>query len=119
MAALDLAFNSPINVSCKVGDVAYFVSTTSIGGFSVAGETFLIGTINSITVTSQYTILNIEIEGEYAESVTLNDFVFFSKNNLVEIGSIVGYYAMAQFRNNSTKPAELHEAACEIEESSR
>ena len=119
MPALDLTFTSPINVSCKVGDVAYFVNTTSSGGFTVAGQTNLIGTINLITLTSQFTILNIEIEGEFAESVTTNDFIFFSKNNLVEDGSIIGYYAMAQFRNNSTKPAELHEAAFEIEESSR
>lgn len=119
MAALDLTFNSPINISCKTGDVAYFVNTSSFGGFTVAGQTNLIGTINSITITSQSTILNIEIEGEFAESVTTSDFVFFSKNNLVEVGSILGYYAKVKFRNNSTTRAELHEAACEIEESSR
>lgn len=119
MAALDLTFTSPINISCKIGDVAYFVNTSSLGGFSVAGQTNLIGTINLITITSQYTILNIEIEGQFAELVTTSDFIFFSKNNLIEVGSIVGYYAKAQFRNNSTKRAELHEAACEIEESSR
>ena len=119
MAALDLTFNSPINISCKIGDIAYFVNTSSSGGFTVAGQTNLIGTINLITITSQYTILNIEIEGELAEAVTTNDFIFFSKNNLIEVGSIVGYYAKAQFRNNSTKRAELHESACEIEESSK
>ena len=118
MAALDLAFPSPINISCKIGDVAYFVNTSSLGGFAVAGTTNLIGTINSITVGTTVTVLNIEIEGEFAEAVTTNDFVFFSKNNLVEIGSILGYYATAQFRNNSTTPAELHAATCEIEESS-
>ena len=118
MAALDLTFTSPINISCKIGDVAYFVNTSSLGGFSVAGQTNLIGTINSITITST-TTLNIEMEGELAAYVTTNDFIFFSKNNLVEIGSIVGYYAKAKFRNNSTKRAELHESACEIEESSK
>ena len=119
MPTLDLTFNSPINISCKVGDVAYFVNTFASAEFTVAGLTNLIGTINSITIGSTNTVLTIEIEGDNAEAVTTNDFVFFSKNNLVEVGSIVGYYAKAQFRNNSTKRAELHEAACEIEESSR
>jgi len=119
MATLDLTFPSPINVSCKIGDTAYFVNTSTMGGFSVAGQTNLIGTINTITTVGANVVLNIEIEGEFAESVTTSDFVFFSKNNLVEIGSILGYYAKVQFRNNSTKKAELHEAACEIEESSR
>tara|TARA_R100001463_G_scaffold92126_4_gene146845 strand:- start:2546 stop:2905 length:360 start_codon:yes stop_codon:yes gene_type:complete len=119
MAAIDLTFNSPINISCKVGDVAYFVNTNSLAEFTVAGQTNLIGTINSITIGSTTTTLNIEMEGELAAYVTTNDFIFFSKNNLVEIGSIVGYYAKAKFRNNSTKRAELHESACEIEESSK
>ena len=41
------------------------------------------------------------------------------KNNLVEISSIKGYYAQAQFRNDSTTAAEFFETACEIEESSK
>jgi hypothetical protein len=119
MAALDLTFPSPINISCKVGDVAYFVNTSLLGGFSVAGQINLIGTINSITTVGSNIVLNVEIEGEFAELVTENDFVFFSKDNLVEIGSILGYYAKVKFKNNSTEKAELHEVACEIEESSR
>tara|TARA_R110002072_G_scaffold834_2_gene6727 strand:- start:9980 stop:10339 length:360 start_codon:yes stop_codon:yes gene_type:complete len=119
MPTLDLAFNSPINISCKEGDVAYFVNTFASAEFTVAGQTNLIGTIESITIGSTTTTLTIEIEGEFAEFVTTNDFVFFSKNNIVEVGSIVGYYAKAKFKNNSTKRAELHESACEIEESSK
>ena len=41
-----------------------------------------------------------------------------TKNNLVETGSIKGYFAKTQFRNNSTQPAELHATACEVEDSS-
>ena len=118
MATLNLTFSAPINMSCKIGDVAYFVNTSTLGGFTVAGQTNLIGTITAITEASTTTTLTILIEGEFAEAVTTNDFVFFSKNNLVEIGSITGYYASAQFRNNSTSNAELHATAFEIEESS-
>mgnify|MGYP003113044843 CR=1 FL=1 len=118
MPALDLTFNSPINISCKVGDTAYYVNTTTMGGHSVAGETYLIGTINSITTSGSSIILNVEMESDYAEFVTESSFIFFSKNNLVETGSILGYFAKAKFRNNSTNKAELHATAFEIEQSS-
>ena len=119
MAALSLTFPSPINMSCQVGDIAYYVSTSSLGGFSVGNESpILIGTINTITDNGATVILNIEIEGENAESVSSTSFILFSKNNLVETGSIKGYFAKTQFRNNSTKPAELHATACEVEDSS-
>ena len=119
MAALSLTFPSPINMSCQVGDIAYYVSTSSLGGFSVGNESpILIGTVNTITDNGTTVVLVIEIEGDNAESVGTSSFVLFSKNNLVEIGSIKGYFAKTQFRNNSTKPAELHATACEIEDSS-
>ena len=119
MATVNLTFNSPINISCKVGDQAYYVPTSDLGGFSVAGIPSLIGVINTITDNGSTVIVNVELEGDDAESVSNTDFIFFSKNNLVEIGSILGYYAKAEYRNNSTKPAEFHETACEIEESSK
>lgn len=120
MASINLTFPSPINISCKVGDVAYFVNTFSngTGGFTVAGQTNLIGIINTITVGSTATVLNIEMEGPLADAVTINDFVFFSKNNAVEIASILGYFAKATWKNNSTAPAELYTTAFEVEESS-
>ena len=120
MAVVNLTFNSPINMSCKVGDSAYHVTPSDLGGFSVAPETLnLIGTINSITDNGTTVIVVVELEGDAGEgTITTSSFIFFSKNNLVETGSIKGYYAKTQFRNNSTKPAELHATACEIEDSS-
>ena len=85
MATVNLTFNSPINISCKVGDQAYYVPTSDLGGFSVAGITSLIGVINTITDNGSTVIVNVELEGDDAESVSNTDFIFFSKNNLVEI----------------------------------
>tara|TARA_R100000908_G_C3618061_1_gene64905 strand:- start:54 stop:413 length:360 start_codon:yes stop_codon:yes gene_type:complete len=119
MDTVNLTFPSPINISCKVGDVAYYVNTATIVGFTVSNDPWLIGTINSIITTGNNTILNVNLEGEFASGVTSSDFILFSKNNLVEISSIKGYYAQAQFRNDSTTAAEFFETACEIEESSK
>ena len=47
-----------------------------------------------------------------------NSFIFFAKDNAVNMAIVKGYYGEVEFRNNSTKPAELHATACEVEDSS-
>ena len=121
MATLNLTFPSPINISCKVGDTAYFVNNvTALGGFQVGGNIELIGNINTITESGSDTIVNVELEGENAsiDTITTSSFIMFSKDNQVEMSCIAGYYAQATFKNNSTEPAELYAVSCEIEQSS-
>ena len=121
MATINLTFTTPINMSCKVGDTAYFVNypTNTFGGFNVSSAMQLIGVINTTTETTSTTVLNIEEQGINTDTITTSSFIFFQKNNLVEMGSMLGYYATATFRNNSTNKAELYATACEIEESSK
>ena len=121
MATLNLTFPSPINISCKVGDTAYFVNNVSaLGGFDVGSTIELIGNINTITESGSNTIINVELEGENAniDTITTSSFIMFSKDNQVEMSCIAGYYAQATFKNDSTQPAELYGASCEIEQSS-
>tara|TARA_R110000823_G_scaffold184190_1_gene316733 strand:+ start:49 stop:405 length:357 start_codon:yes stop_codon:yes gene_type:complete len=116
---IDLTFNSPINMSCKIGDVAYYTPTSTQGGFTVDNNTFLIGIINSIIDNGTTVVINCETTGESAELVTQDDFVFFSKNNLLELKSLRGYYGQAKFLNNSPHPAEMYATSCGVDESSK
>tara|TARA_R110000737_G_scaffold327581_1_gene341906 strand:- start:1386 stop:1742 length:357 start_codon:yes stop_codon:yes gene_type:complete len=116
---IDLTFNSPINMSCKIGDVAYYTPTSTQGGFTVDNNTFLIGVINSIIDNGTTVVINCETTGESAELVTQEDFVFFSKNNLLELKSLRGYYGQAKFLNNSPHPAEMYATSCGVDESSK
>lgn len=50
---------------------------------------------------------------------TTVEYMFFQKNNIVNAGSITGYYAEVEFRNNSTGPAEMFGANCDVVESSK
>ena len=50
---------------------------------------------------------------------TINDYYFFTKDNTVNQTSMTGYYGEVEFRNNSTKKAELFSIACDITESSK
>ena len=123
METVNLTFPAPFNMSCKVGDLVYYVDTTSSfqgSGFMVGADNYqLIGAINSIITLSSEVIINVQLTGPTASLVSTTDFIFFVKNNLVETGSIKGYFSKVKYRNNSTKPAEMFQTACEIEESSK
>ena len=51
--------------------------------------------------------------------LVINSFIMFSKDNKANMSSILGYYASAQFRNNSTDEAELFNVGVDIFESSK
>ena len=115
-----LTFPSPINMSCRVGDTAYYAGVQSLGGFVVNNNINLIGTINLIEDNGSTTTITCLIENSNQNLPGIEgSFIFFSKNNLVEISSLTGYYAQATFTNNSSAPAELYAAACGITESSK
>ena len=47
------------------------------------------------------------------------DFIMFSKDNKVNLSSLLGYYSRVQFRNNSTEKAELFAVGADFVESSK
>ena len=47
------------------------------------------------------------------------DFIMFSKDNKVNLSSLLGYYSRVQFRNNSTSEAELFAVGADFVESSK
>ena len=51
--------------------------------------------------------------------LVINSFIMFSKDNKANMSSILGYYASAQFRNNSTDEAELFNVGVDVFESSK
>ena len=118
MPLVTLNFDEPINVSCQVGDTAYYVSTdtTQKTGFTVdTGSIVEIGTIVEITQQSGSStfldriIVYSTIAG-WSGSVA-NRFIFFSKNNKANLSSPLGYYASVKMVNNSTEEAEMFTTA--------
>ena len=70
-----------------------------------------ITSINGLTI-----IINAAIG---VQPPTANDFVFYVKDPIGKVGQLKGYYAEIQFRNNTTKYAELFSVGTEIFESSK
>lgn len=132
MAYIDLTFDE-INNSMEVGDIVYYTNTTTSDGFEVSSNTIVqIGTIESITTdTNQYLDDGVTANSTYNKKIvvvdcesdltppTTNDFIFFSKNNVVNVSAVKGYYSLIEFKNNSTSATEMFSVGCDISESSK
>ena len=133
--------NGKPNESLQVGDIAYYIqnlnqnfegSNIVTGDISGVSTMILIGTVVSIKTNdnpeqiegSPYdtdSTFTIYIE-EPSTGITpplVNDFIFFVKDNLVELSSVDGYYAKIKMSNNSKSKAELYAVSCEVSESSK
>jgi len=114
--------------SLQVGDIAYRINQTTndLSGFTTAnfgiqlGEVTNIqdGTITQDGVTTLTTLISIDTDATVADTPTTS-FIYFVKNEQVEVGSVTGYYGGALFENNSNRQAELYAASCEFSESSK
>ena len=118
MATISLQFASPINTSVQVGDTTYFSNTSTAGGFSVGNNINFIGEIQSITDDGT----NVTMVCTYNQNNSApssSSFILFSKDNSVNLSSLVGYYGSVKFNNNSKDKAELFATSCEVSESSK
>ena len=111
-----------INSSAQVGDSVYYCTlnlqtdNVPLGGFDTADYTDIvrIGTISSIGLNN----VRVNID-EAVPMPTENDFVFFSKDNIINTGDLKGYFAEVKFINNSNKEAELFQISMGVEQSSK
>jgi hypothetical protein len=107
MANITLTFTNPLPVNIQVGDIAWYLDISE-------SEEVKMGPILSIN--------GLEVVVDAAAGVsppTTADFVFYVKDPVGYLGQLKGYYAEAQFRNNSTKYAELFAVGSEVFESSK
>ena len=128
MADFSMWFQAPINSSVQVGDTIHYnaMPTYQNGGFSVLqGAPTQLVQIKSIIehdTNSDGAIDTVEIVCDvptWIGTPDVGDYIFFSKDNQVNISSLLGYYASVKFKNNSTVEAEMFSTACEINESSK
>jgi hypothetical protein len=110
--------------SLQIGDTAYYSSTTSSAGFNTSNSFTKIGLVKGISNATalddgtETTTLTCEIDDSTPVPTTSN-FIFFSKDNKVNLTSLLGYFASTKFVNTSTAKAELFSVGCEIAESSK
>tara|TARA_R100001086_G_scaffold63401_2_gene29403 strand:+ start:402 stop:839 length:438 start_codon:yes stop_codon:yes gene_type:complete len=145
MPTFELTFNNLDYLpSIQVGDIAFYATPAAESGGFQSSEQSDIVTIGEITAISQNSnsvdnlFLNPQLTpyDEQFETLpttfkitceisadtpppTTTDFIFFAKDNRVNMSSVLGYYGSAKFKNNSTVKAEMYSTSCEIDESSK
>ena len=123
---ITLTFNEPLNASLQIGDTVWYVDTSTTGGYDTASQDNInkLGVVEHIS--NQYRAHQIKVSKYTPASTTAltpllnNDsFIMFSKNNIVNLGNVSGYFAEVKLENNSTEKIELFAVSSEISESSK
>ena len=104
------------NDSLQIGDMAYFITPTPLGGFQQLNVTpIFIGPVMAFTATT-ITIDELNPGGQVPNP---GDFIMFGKDTSANISGLVGYFAEVNIKNNSTQKAEMYCMASEITPSSK
>lgn len=113
--------------SLQIGDKVYRTNTqqqgvfdTNSGALITMGEIENIqdGTITTDGVTTNTTVLTIDVSDSLTQTTT-DHYLLFQKNNIANKSSILGYYGEAEFQIIQSLDAELFSVACEYSESSK
>ena len=119
MAILTLTFGTGagLNPEIQVGDIVYYVATTTNGGFTTdeANSIVEIGNVLTTNFSTNVITINTDLADN---TVTTSHFILFSKDNAVNMSSILGYFAEVKMVNNSTSAAELFQISTDMFESS-
>lgn len=131
MPILQLNFNYAINDSAQIEDAVFVfqnLSTTASFSVDIAPSAIYLGNIlvinnpNNDVGMGQTYIQIYHPAPAPAVWATLNigsDYIMFQKNRSAGVSGVLGYYAEMEFRNNSTKKAELFAVGSEVFESSK
>ena len=125
MPIINLTFPHRLNVSVQVGDIAYFANTienplepniiwaagTTPHWEANQGDIIIIGIIKTIqqwdgtqsVISCDMSVNNLNVYGIPPNGA----FIMFSKDNKVNLSSILGYYASIKLVNDSKGKAEL------------
>jgi len=128
MQTLLITYDTPINTSVQVGDLAFYVPTTPVGSTnntfssSIYGNILFLGEIINI-ITEDEAFEGNKLVVLYDESIVtgpvVSDFLMFAKNRKANTASLKGYFAEIDFVNDSTSAIELFSVGLQTTESSK
>ena len=98
MATQTITFPKQLNISVQPTDILYATLSTANQSYD-----------NSPPGGTKYPYI----------TLTKNHYIFFSKDRRVSTSGILGYYALAEYRNHSKKEAEIFATATEYAPSSK
>tara|TARA_R100000458_G_C8208847_1_gene196997 strand:+ start:347 stop:712 length:366 start_codon:yes stop_codon:yes gene_type:complete len=121
MPLITINFPNNLNTSVQVGDMAYYVSSinnTTIPSSTATSNINLLGEITEVGI--DYIIVDIPAAlWNSSNPPSADDFIMFSKDNQANMSSLLGYFALFRFQNNSNEDAELFSIGADYFESSK
>jgi len=119
---ITLTFTEPLNNSLQVGDTVWYIEVSQAGGYDTGSLSNLkrLGIVEELS--HEYRRSEVIISNSTSPStpnITIDTFIMFSKDNKANLSSLVGYYAEANFRNDSSKKVELYTVSSEVVQSSK
>jgi len=119
MPTTTLTFANKINASAQRGDTAYYVTTSTSGGFDInSADLVKIGVIKTIADNRLSMVVDLGTLTT-AQIPTTSHFILFSKDKYSNPSGLLGYYAEVCFKNTSSTEAELFGINADMFESSK
>ena len=148
MATITLTFPNPLNSSLQIGDTAYYMNTAdhviTDGEYTLDNASSNPSFSENLSGNPTQAYANIFIEMGMVTDLPVNmggslstanqmqvymnatqtrpttsSFILFSKDNIANMSSMLGYYANAQFKNASKDHAELFQVSADVSISSK
>ena len=122
MALSQLTFNQALNSSLQIGDLIYYVPTSTLPNSTIqqaiTSNVTYFGVLSDIIPGS-----NPIIEVVY-DPITVNppiggEFIVFEKDKRVNSSSLIGYYADVKLKNYSDGKIEMFSLAAGVSENSK
>ena len=110
---ITITFPNPINVSVQIGDTAYYMANSQSLGTHIhsnQSDIVQIGEIIDIDRTTNTITCFWNPNPATASPPLVGTFIMFSKDNKVNLSSILGYYAEIKFKNDSPTRAPIFAA---------
>ena len=121
MATIELRLQGAITPSLQVGDTVYYCvpNQTSKGHITTnkLSDITKLGSCSAISIASGS--MRVENVPSNIDAPLRDSFIFFSKDNKVNLSSVKGYHATVTFRNNSTEKSKMFSIGLEAVESSK
>mgnify|MGYP003111873110 FL=1 len=117
MALITLSFSGTVNTSVQINDIAYYIVTSSLGGFNTgdSSDIFILGPVTAVG-TNSITYDDTASGNQPPEGA----FIMFSKDNSVNMTTLLGYFARVQLTNNDiNNHGELFSLEAGFDESSK
>ena len=121
MAIIELRFQGNITPSLQVGDTVYYCVPQQSNKGNITTNKFSditkLGSCSAIDIAGKS--IRVENVPSNIDAPLAGSFIFFSKDNKVNLSSVKGYHATVTFRNNSTEKSKMFSIGLEAVESSK